>query len=85
MNISAWEMILDKCPHCGNYINLHHRSTISERHLMELIFGDLIYHKGNECLYEIKTPKRIKTEIEIETSSTKSVYLYKYEDRELIF
>jgi hypothetical protein len=86
MNISAWEMIIDKCPHCKNYISVHHRSTISERHLMELIFSELNYHKGNECLYDIKEVKRISAEIEIESRyNTGTATIHKYENRELIF
>jgi hypothetical protein len=85
MNESAWETIIDKCPHCNNYISLHHRSTISERHLMELVFRDLIYHKGNECLYEIKRLKKVKAEIEIESRFISgAAVLHKYEIRELI-
>jgi hypothetical protein len=79
MNDSAWEVIIDKCPHCNNYISLHHRSKISERHLLELIFRDLIYHRYNECLDNIQGLKSINAEIEVESKSQYATsYKYKF-------
>jgi hypothetical protein len=86
MNECSWEMFIDECPHCNKYISLHHRSTISERHLMELIFTDINQHKTNECLNIDTGLKRVNIEVEIESRSSKSVaILYKYVDMNILF
>lgn len=83
---SAWELIVDRCHHCGEWISIHHRSTISERHLMEMIFQDLNHHRINKCDKEANFKKMSQFEIELEKKSdSSSTYLYKYENRNLLF
>ncbi len=84
MTKTAWEILIKKCPHCKERLGIHHRSTISERHLMEMIFKDLDFHLKNEC--NDSNPKSVKVEIEVEIISNNSaIKLYKTEDRKLIF
>ena len=84
MTKTAWEIIIHKCPHCKERLGIHHRSTISERHLMEMIFKDLNFHLGNEC--NDSNPKSVKIEMETESiSNTSSIKLYNPEVLKLIF
>jgi hypothetical protein len=84
MNKTAWEIIIHRCPHCKERLGIHHRSTISERHLMEMIFKDINFHLNNEC--NDSNPKSVKVEMETESISNNSaIKLYKTEDLKLIF
>lgn len=84
MNKTAWEIIIRRCPHCKERLGIHHRSTISERHLMEMIFKDINFHLNNEC--NDSNPKSVKVEMETESISINSaIKLYKTEDLKLIF
>lgn len=83
---TSWEVIINKCPHCGDDLHIHYRSTISERHLMEMVWSKVNYHLGNQCNIDI-TPKVINLEIEVESISSTSaaIKMYKPERRKLIF
>jgi hypothetical protein len=81
---SSWELNIDKCPHCNGDISIHYISTISERHLMDMVFKDINYHLGNECIDS--KPKVNKVEIETESiSETSAVRLYKSESTKVVF
>jgi hypothetical protein len=84
MTKTAWEILIKKCPHCKEKLSIHHRSTISERHLMNMIFKDLEFHLLNECIES--NPKVVKIEMETESiSNTSAIKLYKPEILKLIF
>lgn len=81
---TAWEIIINKCPHCKEKLGIHHRSTTSEKHLMDIIFKDLNFHLMNECIDA--NPKVVTVEMETESLSDNSaIKLYKTEHRKLIF
>lgn len=79
---TGWEVILHRCPHCKQRLNIHHRSTISDKHLMQMLFQDLNFHLGNEC--NDSSLKVVSVEIEVESISN-TLKLYKPEIVKLIF
>lgn len=61
--VISWESLIRKCPHCGNPLTIHHVSTISQKHLIEMLYNSLEKH-SLECINH-DTKKIITVEMEI--------------------
>lgn len=82
---TSWEILIKRCPHCNSKLHIHHRSTIGERHLMEMVYKDLNFHSGNQCIDDFN-PKVLNIVMETESITKSSgIRLYKGEDRKLVF
>lgn len=85
MDNSSWEIIINKCPHCHSDLNIHYHSTVSEKHLMEMVYKDINFHLGNECLDSV-VPKISTIEMETEKiSPSSSARLYQTKMVKLVF
>lgn len=80
-----WETTITKCPHCRENINIRHKSTISERNLIQMLFFDIKGHIKNCNKY--KKPKKCRIDIEVISTMNESFSskLTKIKESKVIF
>lgn len=77
-----WESFIKKCPHCGDQVNIHHISTISQKHLLGMIYQSLHRHYIEDCLFN-DFPKCIKIDMEIKNKLKNSHYVKLHETEKI--
>lgn len=60
-----WESLIKKCPHCGTPLSIHHVSTVSEKHLVGMLYQSLENHYFKDCINH-DSRKAIDVEMEVE-------------------
>lgn len=78
-----WESVISKCPHCGVPLSIHHVSTVSERHLVGMLYQSLNDHHGDCINHEL--PKSIDFEVETQSQIGSYGKMHSYKKMKLIF
>lgn len=76
----SWESLIRRCPHCDDPLRIHHVSSVSDKHLIDMIYQSLHKHYIEDCL-DHELPKPIEIEVEVESqlgSYAKYFYNQKY-------
>lgn len=77
-----WESVISKCPHCGVPLSIHHVSTISERHLVGMLYQSLNEHHEHCINHDL--PKSIDFEVEVQSQIGNYAKMHSYKKMKLI-